>query len=139
MIWHHNIRLSNQYWNNVEIYNMEQCWINVVYFNVYITTLGNFETMLLFSILSFWTLINVETTLWIWSFSKSWEEQKKCVWGSKKDFIWLATIAFNCDQLNLFQCWYNNIRQFWNNVIIFDVEFHNVDQCWNNIVNMIIF
>ena len=58
---------------NVEIYNVEQRRINIVYFNV---DINNVETMLLFWASSFTTLINVETKFWIWSFSKSWKEQK---------------------------------------------------------------
>ena len=58
---------------NVEIYNVEQRRINIVYFNV---DINNVETMLLFWASSFTTLINVETKFWIWPFSKSWKEQK---------------------------------------------------------------
>ena len=50
-----------------------------------LTTLDNVEAMLLFSTSSFTTFFNVKTTLWIWPVSKSWKEQKKDFWASKKD------------------------------------------------------
>ena len=56
----------------ISIYNVGQRQINFVSLNIDI----NYEIMLLFSTPSFITLINVKTTLWIWPFSKSWDEQK---------------------------------------------------------------
>ena len=50
-----------------------------------LTTLDNVKTMLLFSKSSFIMLINVETTLWVWPFSKSWKEQKIFLSFKKKD------------------------------------------------------
>ena len=64
-----------------------------------LTTLDNFEKLLVFSTSSFTTLIKVETTLSIWSFSKSWKEQKNIFELQKKMTLWLTTLALNCDQL----------------------------------------
>ena len=50
-----------------------------------LTTSDNVKIMPLFWTSSFITLINVETTLWIWPFSKSWKEQKNIFKLQKKD------------------------------------------------------
>ena len=84
--------MSNQRWNNVR----SRLSISMLI----LTTLDNVETMLLFSTSSFITLIKVETTLWIWPFSKNWEEQKNIFGLQNKDgLIWLTALAFDCDQL----------------------------------------
>ena len=74
---------SNQRWNNVvfvnvEVYNIKNVESTLSISTLILTTLDNVEAMLLFSTSIFTTLINVETliTLWIWSFTKSWKEQK---------------------------------------------------------------
>ena len=63
---------SNQRWKNVlyfyvEIYNVEQHQINVLYFKLTWTTSDNVETALSFSTSSFTMLVNVETTLRNWT------------------------------------------------------------------------
>ena len=49
---------------------------------------------------------------------------------------------YNVEQHEINVVYFNvdvNVRQRWNNAVIFNVEFHNVDQCGNNVVNMTIF
>ena len=91
--------MSNQHWNNakninVKIYNIEQRRINVCVSTLILTTLENVATMLLFSTASFTTLINVETTLWIWPYSKSRKEQKNIFELQKKGTYLINNTCF---------------------------------------------
>ena len=74
VIWHRNI------WPcQINIETM-LCMSTLKY-----TTLNKIKSTMLFSTLMLTTLVNIETMLWIWSFSKSWKKQKKYFCTSKTD------------------------------------------------------
>ena len=68
----HDIKTSGNI--SVEVYDVEQCRINLFYFSGVLTTSDNVETMFSISMSSFTSFLNDKAMLWIWSFAKSWKK-----------------------------------------------------------------
>ena len=81
---------SNWRWNNVVLSALKFTVLNNVestlsIWTLILTTFDNVKAMLLVSTSNFKTLINVETTFWLWPFEKGLKEQKKIFELKKKE------------------------------------------------------